>query len=365
MAEAPAKLGYRMPAEWGPHEATWLAWPHNGDDWPGKFAPIPWVYGEIVRHLTASEKVRLLVPNRQVQARAKRVLARCGADLSRVEYWRVPTDRSWVRDSGPLFLTTAGGRLALTDWKFTAWAKYPNWQQDDAVPRRINARLRLPVWKPKVRGRPVVLEGGAIDVNGQGCLLATEECLLSRVQQRNPGLGREEYEQVFADYLGIRKVLWLGQGLAGDDTHGHVDDLARFVGPRTVVAVVEMNRDDPNYGPLQDNLQRLRGMADQAGRPLEVVPLPMPAPLFFAGRRLPASYANFYVANSKVLVPTFNDSADRRALGILADLFPGREVVGIHAVDLVWGLGTLHCLTLQQPDRDIGKPSTENTKEQE
>jgi agmatine deiminase len=349
MAATPAELGYRMPAEWEPHEATWIAWPHNRADWPGKFAAVSWVYGEIVRRLAASEPVRILVADERCQHRASRVLIRCGVDVDRVEFWRIPTDRSWVRDSGPLFVTAADGRVGMTDWKFTAWAKYPNWQCDDAVPERINRKLRLPAWKPVSRGRRVVLEGGALDVNGRGCLLTTEECLLSPVQERNPGLTAADYEQLVAAYLGVRKVLWLGRGLAGDDTHGHVDDLARFVGPRTVVVVVEEQRDDPNYQPLQDNWRRLREMTDQDGRRLEVVPLPMPAPLFFDGRRLPASYANFYIASRTVLVPTFNDPADRRALGILAELFPGRAVVGIHAVDLVWGLGTLHCLTQQQP----------------
>jgi agmatine deiminase len=209
--------------------------------------------------------------------------------------------------------------------------------------------LRLRLCQPEIDGRRVVLEGGSIDVNGQGLLLTTEECLLSDVQQRNPGLGREGYERVFGEYLGVRKVLWLGRGIAGDDTHGHIDDLARFVGPRSVVAVVEEDRGDANFEPLQENLQRLRGMTDLDGRPLEVHTLPMPAPVWFAGQRLPASYANFYIANGRVLVPTFNDPNDRRALDILAGLFPDRRVVGIHAVDLVWGLGTLHCLTQQQP----------------
>jgi agmatine deiminase len=239
----------------------------------------------------------------------------------------------------------------LIDWRFNAWAKYPNWQRDDEVNRHLRAVLRLRGRQPRVGRRRVVLEGGSIDVNGVGCLLTTEECLLSDVQERNPGLGRADYERVFADHLGVKKVLWLGRGIAGDDTHGHVDDLARFVGPRTVVAGVEDDPSDANYEPLQENLERLRGMTDQDGRRLEVVPLPLPETVMFAGQRLPASYANFYIANDRVIVPTFNDVNDRRALGILAELFPGRTVVGIHAVDLVWGLGTLHCLTQQQPAR--------------
>jgi agmatine deiminase len=284
------------------------------------------------------------------ERRARDVLAKLALDWSRISFWHVPTDRVWTRDYGPIFVTSAGGEVAITDWQFNAWAKYPNWGRDNAVRRALGSKLSLRLLPVTVPGREkIVLEGGSIDVNGSGLLLTTEECLLSDVQQRNPGLTREHYERVFADWLGVRKVLWLGQGIAGDDTHGHIDDLARFVAARTVVAATQEDPADPNYVPLQDNLRRLREMTDEAGRPLEVMPLPMPAPLFFDGQRLPASYANFYIANDRVLVPTFNDLRDRQALGILAELLPGRTVVGIHAVDLVWGLGTLHCLTQQQP----------------
>jgi agmatine deiminase len=341
-----------MPAEWEPHQATWLAWPHNRDDWPGKFAPIPWVYAEIVRHLSAAEEVHILVDDRPAQNRVSRLLTRAHVDLSRVTFHQVLTDRVWTRDYGPIFLVNERGELGATSWQFNAWAKYPDWKRDNRVADKVASILGIPVWTPTVGGRKVVLEGGSIDVNGDGLLLTTEECLLSSVQARNPGLTKEDVEQVLADYLGVQKVLWLGRGIAGDDTHGHIDDLARFVGPRTVATVVEDNPQDENYEPLQENLQRLRSMTDQKGRLLEVVTLPMPAPLYFAGRRLPASYANFYIANDRVLVPTFNDPHDRLALDTLADLFPGRKVIGIHAVDLVWGLGTLHCLTQQMPGRD-------------
>ncbi|HEY8504963.1 MAG TPA: agmatine deiminase family protein [Gemmataceae bacterium] len=340
---------YRMPAEWEPHAATWIAWPHQRSDWPGKLGPVPWVYCEIVRHLHRHEPVNVLVNDEAAGTRVRKMLARCGVDLSRVRLWPIPTDRSWVRDYGPTFVLGPTGQKALLDWRFNAWAKYPNWHRDDAVPGRIARALKLPVRQPKHRGKRVVLEGGAIDVNGAGLMLTTEECLLGDVQQRNPGFTRADYEQVFAEYLGVRKTLWLGRGIAGDDTHGHIDDLARFVGPRTVVTAVEDDPSDVNYVPLQENLERLRGMTDLDGGRLEVVPLPMPAPLTFAGQRLPASYANFYIADGLVLVPTFNDPKDRVALGTLAELFPGREVVGIHSVDLVWGLGTLHCLTQQEP----------------
>jgi agmatine deiminase len=345
----PAQRGFRMPAEWEPHEATWLAWPHNREDWPGKFGPIPWVYADIVYHLHHGERVRILVNDSSHERRARGQLRRRGVDLSRVDFPTVPTDRVWVRDSGPIFVRDAAGNVAATDWHFNAWAKYDNWRQDDKVPAAVAGWLGCERFEAIRHGRPVVLEGGSIDVNGEGLLLTTEECLLSPVQARNPGLSRSDLERVLHDYLGVEKVLWLGRGIAGDDTHGHVDDLARCVGPRTVVTVLEDDSNDANYVPLRENLDRLRGMRDQQGRALEVVTLPMPHPLYFRGQRLPASYANFYIANACVLVPTFNDPRDRVALGTLADLFPDRTVVGIHAGDLVWGLGTLHCLTQQQP----------------
>jgi agmatine deiminase len=340
-----------MPAEWQPHEATWLAWPHSkhGADWPGKFAPIPWVFAEIVKHLHTGEFVHLLVNDVASEKRARAVLTKVGVDLTRVRFFPIPTDRVWTRDSGPIFLTNPAGKVAMTDWHFNAWAKYDNWKDDDQVPARINAHLRLKRWQPRCKGKRVVLEGGSIDVNGAGLLLTTEECLLSPIQARNPHLSRDEIEQTLQDYLGVKKILWLGNGIAGDDTHGHVDDLARFVAAGTVVTALEENRADPNHAPLQENLRRLGEMTDVAGKALEVVTLPLPAPLIFNGQRLPVSYANFYIGNEKVLVPTFNDPNDRMALGILGDLFPKRNVVGIHAVDLVWGLGTLHCMTQQQP----------------
>jgi agmatine deiminase len=344
-----------MPAEWEAHQATWIAWPHQRDDWPGKFAAIPWIYAEIVRQLHLSEEVRILVNGLRGEQQARAVLGKVCLDWDRVSFWRIPTDRVWTRDYGPMFVKSGerGGvsapSIAAVDWHFNAWSKYPNWKRDNEVASRILDQLALPSWRPEVQGRSVVLEGGSIDVNGVGYLLTTEECLLGDVQQRNPGLTRHVYEGLFADYLGVRKVLWLGRGIVGDDTHGHIDDIVRFVGPRTVVSAVEDDPADPNHEPLAENLRRLRDMTDVDGKPLDVVTLPMPAPVWFDSQRLPASYANFYIANDQVLVPTFNDANDRRALGILADLFPGRIVVGIHAVDLVWGLGTLHCLTQQQP----------------
>ncbi len=347
--QTPHALGYRLPAEWEPHEATWIGWPHELTDWPGKFAPIPWVYAEIVRHLTRVERVHTFVENAAAESKARAVLKKSGADLAAVDFFRVPTNRGWTRDFGPIFVRNAAGRVAMTHWAFNAWAKYDDFQKDAAAVPRMNRNLQFPIWQPEHAGRRVVLEGGSIDVNGRGTLLTTEECLLSPVQARNPGVSREEMETIFRDFLGATNVLWLRNGIAGDDTHGHVDDLARFVDPGTVVTVLEQNPAEQNFAPLQENLLLLKTMKDQDGRALQIETLPMPEPVFFAGQRLPASYANFYIANRIVLVPTFNDANDRIALDTLARLFPDRQVVGIACRDLVLGLGTLHCLTQQQP----------------
>jgi agmatine deiminase len=349
---SPAALGYRLPAEWEPHEATWIGWPHNLSDWPGKFAPIPWVYAEIVRKITPCEIVRILVNSKAHEEQARRILKRVGVDLARVEFFRIPTNRGWTRDFGPMFVKRDAPRpdVAIVDFGFNGWAKYPNWQKDNKVASLAARALGCRRFRVKVKGRDFALEGGSIDGNGRGTLLTTEECLLDpKVQVRNPGFTRQETEDVFREYLGAKSVLWLGKGIAGDDTHGHVDDLCRFVGPHTVVLCQESDPSDANYKPLQENRERLQGMCVEDGSRIEVVALPMPAPLFLDGQRLPASYANFYISNVAVLVPTFNDPNDRIALGMLAELFRDRPVIGIHAVDLVWGLGTLHCLTHEQP----------------
>jgi agmatine deiminase len=347
----PAQLGYVYPAEWEPHEATWLGWPHNTSDWPGKFAPIPWVFGEMVRHLSAGEKVRLIVRSVAHEAGARRILEHNGTRLENIEFFRCPTNRGWTRDFGPMFTRHAQRRrVAILDYTFNAWAKYPDWQLDNAVAAHVARRLRYRRFPVMHRKRTVVLEGGGLDVNGRGTLLTTEECFLDQVVQcRNPGFTREDLNTVFASYFGAPNVLWFGRGIAGDDTHGHVDDLCRFVGPRTVVLVEEKNPADANFRPLAENWERVRDMRLEDGSRLEAVPLPMPAPLVFKGQRLPASYANFLIANAGVLVPTFNDPMDRVALGILSELITDRPVIGIHAVDLVWGLGTIHCLTREQP----------------
>jgi agmatine deiminase len=340
--------GRRMPAEWEPHAATWLAWPHNRRDWPGKFSPIPWVYAEIVRHLARHERVELIVEP-AAEGRVRRLLAKAGAPAANVRCHPWPTERIWVRDSGCTFTRGEEGPGAVT-WRFTAWGKYPDFERDAAIGPLMAEAAGARAVRPEAGGRRVVLEGGSIDVNGRGTLVTTEECLLSDVQQRNPGLDRAGYERVFAEHLGVSRVIWLERGIAGDDTHGHVDDITRFVAPDTVVTAVEPDPASVNHAPLQENLRRLRAARDQDGGPLRVVELPLPGPVSFGGAGLPASYANFYIANGLVLVPVFNDPNDRHALNLLAGLFPGREVVGIYAGDLVLGFGAIHCLTQQQPE---------------
>ena len=347
--QTPASVGFRMPAEWEPHEATWLAWPHETTDWPGKFAPIPWVYGEIVRHLSRVERVRILVEDAEIEQKARRVLKKCGAELAAVEFLTIKTDRSWTRDFCPIFVRANDGEHAILNWRFNGWAKYANAENDDCVAELLGRRFAWRMWSPEWCGARVVLEGGSIDVNGRGSMLTTEECLLSAAQARNPELGREDMERIFRDYLGVRNTLWLRNGIAGDDTHGHVDDLARFSDPHTVVIAAEYDPAELNFEPLKENLALLREMRDEDGSPLRVETLPMPEPVYFDGQRLPASYANFYIANGLVLVPTFNDMNDRMALNKVAELFPSRRVIGIAATDLVLGLGALHCMTQQQP----------------
>lgn len=348
-----------MPAEWEPHEATWLAWPHNPEDWPGKFPSIPWLYAEIVRLLAARERVHLIVEDEKTQRRVSGMLRRAHANLDNVSFHRWPTDRGWTRDSGPIFVRkdgagTTSGQIAITNWQFNAWAKYDDWRLDDQLSGRITELLNLPAWQPTLTladgtQRRIVLEGGSIDANGAGLLLTTEECLLSEVQQRNPGVNREQLERAFSDYLGVNQVIWLGRGIAGDDTHGHIDDIARFAGLDTIIAAVEPDRRDPNHAPLAENLTRLKAARTVDGKQFTIVELPMPHPVVFRRQRVPASYANFYIANGLVLVPTFHDPNDRVALNILAEVFPNREVIGVHSVDLIWGLGALHCMTQQQP----------------
>ena len=347
--DGPASVTRRMPAEWEAHEATWIAWPHHEPDWPGKLGPIPWVYAEIVRVLHAHERVEILCHTADVRDAARQHLEAHGV---RGNYGLhvVPNNRVWLRDSAPTFVVGDQRRVELVNWRFNAWAKYPNYDLDEKVGEAVARITKLPrvePMRPDGHGR-VVLEGGAIETDGEGTLLVTEECLLSPIQERNPGLTREDYERVFHEYLGIRHTIWLGEGCVGDDTHGHIDDIARFVAPDIIVLAYEEDPADDNHRRSIDNMERLE-LAGAARGAFKVVKIPYPRPVEMNGERLPASYANFYIANDVVLVPTFNDRNDRVALNTLAELFPGRHVIGIHAVDLVWGLGTLHCLTQQQP----------------
>ena len=335
-----------MPAEWEPHRGTWLSWPHKEASWPGKFVPVPGIFAAMVRALADHEEVHINVAGPPMEASVRTLLTDAGADTGNVFFHPHPTNDAWCRDHGPIFLQrTRDGRReqAIVDWGFNAWGgKYPPYDLDDVVPSRIGAELGLPVFEPGI-----VMEGGSVDVNGRGTLLTTEACLLH--PNRNPELDRVAIEGYLRDYFGISTILWLGDGIAGDDTDGHVDDITRFVDSGTVVTVVKENPRDENYEPLQENLERLRGMADQDGRPLRVITLPMPRPLYHEGHRLPASYANFYIANGLVLLPTYDPPRDEQATAILGDLFPGREIVGIDCTDLVWGLGAFHCVTQQWP----------------
>ena|SRR5215204_1452926 len=355
--QTPLEAGFKMPAEWEAHRATWIGWCHNKNDFPGKIAAIHWVYGEITRKLIeAGERVAILVQDERHETRARGVLTKVGARFEKIEFYRIPHDRGWMRDSGPMFVKNEQtGETAVIKFKFNAWAKYPDWQLDNEVAVKFAEQSKRKIFKVDYKGSEVVLEGGAIDVNGAGTLLSTEECLLDyEVQTRNPHLSRSGVEQVLHANLGASNVLWLNKGIAGDDTHGHVDDFCRFTGKNTIVLAEEKDARDANHKILEENRERLEDFRLEDGSKPEVVRLPMPAPLVFAGVRLPASYANFFIANEAVLVPTFNDQRDRAALGILAELFPTRRIVGIHAVDLVWGLGTLHCLTQQEPAGNNG-----------
>ena len=384
--------GFLMPAEWEQHAATWLAWPHYKFDWPGKFEPIPWVYAEIVRYLSRNERVELIVKNAAAEKLARKTLKRANAWNKNIRFHRWPTNRVWTRDSGCAFVFPCGAgalaresleafsgkigerqnphpvsrnsrstrtghprvqfsrqELAAIKWRFNAWAKYPNWQHDEKIGSSMARTAGAQEFQPMFGKKRVVLEGGSIDVNGCGTLITTEECLLSRVQQRNPGMKKSDYEKIFAEYLGANNVIWLGSGIVGDDTHGHVDDITRFVSPDTVVTCVDSDPASENYEALRENIRRLRDASTEDGKPLAIIDLPMPAPVYFEGRRLPASYANFYIANGIVLVPVFNDPNDRIALDILADIFPDREIAPIYCGDLIWGFGVIHCMTQQQP----------------
>jgi agmatine deiminase len=365
---APAALGFSMPAEWEKHMATWLGWPHNAADWPGKFKTIPWVYGEMVRTISKGEKIYLLVRHKADENFARRVFKCVGVDLRKIQFVTHPTNRGWTRDTGPIFVKKQMGRdaalrrprtsqrpipaseTAIVHFHFNGWAKYDNWRKDTKVPETAARLLRKKLFRAEHNGKPFVIEGGGIELNGRGTLISTKECYLHpKIQVRNPGLGKNEIETTLKNYLGVKNIFWLAKGPVGDDTHGHIDDICRFVNAKTLVLVREKNPRDENYCPLAENWERIQDLRLENGAKPEVIELPMPTPLYFDGVRLPASYANFYICNAAVIVPTFNDPNDRVALGILGELFKDRPVVGIHAVDLVWGFGSLHCLTQQQP----------------
>jgi len=361
--ETPAGLGFAMPAEWEPHAATWLSWPHNTGDWPGKFAVIPWIYGEMIRKISAGENIRLIVRHKKEEQFARHVLQQAGVNLRKIKFVMHPTNRGWTRDTGPIFVRRPAPReTAIVHFHFNGWAKYDNWRKDTKIPETAAQLLGKTLFpaqspvpassrKPHSAIRNFTIEGGGIEVNGRGTLLSTKECYLHpKIQVRNPGLGKNEIETTLKNYLGVKNIFWLAKGPKGDDTHGHIDDICRFVNPTTLVLVREKNSRDHNFRPLAENWERIPDLRLEDGTKPQVVELPMPAPLYFDGVRLPASYANFYICNACVIVPTFNDPNDRFALGILGELFSDRPVVGIHAVDLVWGFGSLHCLTQQQPE---------------
>ncbi len=339
-----------MPAEWEPHRATWISWPHHEPDWPGKLGPIAWVYAEIARVLADHEPVEILCHSDEVRSSAEQALDAHAVLRDRVRLHVVPTDRVWLRDSAPTGVIGPRGDVVLLSWAFNGWAKYDNFRKDELIGRAVAEITGLQMQEPRRgdTGERVVLEGGGIEANGRGLMLVTEEWLLGGVQVRNRGLTRADYEEIFRSWLGVTRTIWLGEGCVGDDTHGHVDDIARFVAEDTIVLAVEDDPRDDNHDRSMDNLRRLQLASREAG-PLQIVTLPFPRPVTMNGERLPASYANFYIANGVVLVPTFNDPNDRIALDTLARLMPSRTVIGIHSVDLVWGLGTLHCLTQQEP----------------
>ena len=342
--KTPCQLGYRMPAEWEPHEATWLSWPHNANSWPGRFEPIPAVWKRLVETLAEHEHVNVLAGAGPVMDQARQMVG----GIANVSVHDVPTNDAWCRDHGPTFLSSAtGAPPALVDWGYNAWGgKYPPFDQDDLVPSRVAEITERKRFSPGI-----ILEGGAIDPNGQGTILTSEECLLN--PNRNPQLDRPGIERFLHDYLAAKHVVWLGRGIVGDDTDGHIDELARFVGPRTIVAALEKDANDPNFAPLSDNFRRLMEAVDHLGRRFEVIPLPMPQPIYQDEQRLPASYCNFYIANNQVIVPQFEDPADGAALGVLRECFPTRKVLGLPARDLAWGLGAYHCITQQQPRADL------------
>jgi len=339
----------RFPAEWEKQQGIVLCFPHNGNDWPGKYEAVQWAFVEFIKKVAAFETVFLVVADEKLKEKVAEMLERARVNLQNVSFIIHKTNRSWMRDSGPIIVKNGSKREAL-NFNFNGWAKYKNYQLDKFVPSKVADFIDVSLTQVTYKGKPVIVEGGAIDVNGRGTLLTSEECLMHpTIQVRNPGFTKEDYEAVFKEYLGVTNVIWLGDGIEGDDTHGHIDDLCRFVNEDTIVTIVETDKNDSNYKPLQDNLKRLQNAKLENGKSPVIVALPMPKRVDFEDLRLPASYANFLILNNCVLVPTFNDSNDRVALNILSECFPDREVIGISCIDFIWGFGTLHCLSQQIP----------------
>jgi len=340
----------RFPAEWEKQQGLLLCFPHNGNDWPGKYGAIQWAFVEFIKKVALVETVFLVVADKKLKEKVEGMLETAHVNTKNISFIMHKTNRSWMRDSGPIIVKNSNKREAL-NFNFNGWAKYHNFQLDKLVPSKVSSHLNMPLTQVTYKGKPVVLEGGAIDVNGKGTLITSEECLLHpTIQIRNKNFTKVDYEAIFKEYLGISNVIWVGDGIIGDDTHGHIDDLCRFVNEDTIMTVIESNPKSKNFKPLQDNLNRLKKAVLENGKSPKIVELPMPTPLLFDGISIPASYANFLILNQCILVPTFNDVHDREALNIIANCFPTREVIGISAIDLIWGFGTLHCLSQQIPE---------------
>jgi len=341
----PKELGYYFPAEWHPHVATWLSWPHKEASWPGKIQTIYPYYAQFIKAVAVGEKVCINVLSEAMQQQASNYLKQAGVDFANIQFFLHPTNDAWCRDHGPAFLINpaAETKKVIVDWDYNAWGdKYPPYDLDCAIPTLIGKHYDIPVYYPKI-----VMEGGSVDFNGQGTVLTTTACLLN--ENRNPHLNQAQIEKYLTDYYGVEQILWLGDGIVGDDTDGHIDDITRFVNTDTVLTVVEENQRDDNYAPLQENLKLLQKMRLLNGKQLNIVELPLPAPVVYEDQQLPASYANFYIANAGVMVPTFRDKNDDRALKIIQNCFPDRPVIGIDSLDIIWGLGSFHCLSQQEP----------------
>ncbi len=345
-AVTPAELGYYFPAEFAPHTSTWLSWPHKEESWPGKIATIFPRYAEFIKHVTMGERVNINVAGETMKIFATNQLEAAGVDMNQISFHYFPTNDAWCRDHGPAFLINpnADMKKVLVKWEYNAWGnKYPPHDLDNQIPIRIAAEMGIPCFRPGI-----VMEGGSVEFNGKGTLLTSKACLLNK--NRNPHLNQAQIERFLQDFYGVNHILWVGDGIIGDDTDGHIDDITRFVNEDTVVTVVEENKEDANHLILEENLEMLKQMRLENGKQLNIVELPMPSPVIYEDQRLPASYANFYITNESVIVPTFSDKNDDKALDILTGCFPERKVIGIDSTDIIWGLGSFHCLSQQEPE---------------